>query len=110
MGGAQRVDDLHGLHLEGRAAVLAEHRTQRVENDARLGQVRRGALYEHVARRQRDLRWPEQARGTAQRQMRAPLSHCAPDRHHTLLPARMQDRMRTYRSVSLYKAALACAQ
>lgn len=58
MGGAQRVHDLHRLHLEGHCAVLAEHCAERVQHDARLGQVRRGALYEHVARRQGDLRAP----------------------------------------------------
>ena len=41
-------DGLHGLHGEGRVAVLAEHGDQRVQHDAGLRQVRGGHLEEDV--------------------------------------------------------------
>ena len=55
LGVAQRVNDLHRLHLEWGTAVLAEHGGHRVEHDVGLGQVGSRALDEHVPRVQRDL-------------------------------------------------------
>mmetsp|Transcript_24834 Transcript_24834/g.45387 ORF Transcript_24834/g.45387 Transcript_24834/m.45387 type:complete len:212 (-) Transcript_24834:463-1098(-) len=50
------VHHRHRLHRERRPAVLAEHGDHGVEHDVRFGQVRRGALDEHVSRVQGDAR------------------------------------------------------
>ena len=52
---AQRVDDLHRLHLKRHGGVLAKHGAHRRQHRARLAQVGGRALYEDVARGQRHL-------------------------------------------------------
>ena len=55
---AQRVYNLHWLHLERHGGVLAEHGAHGRQDRARLAQIGGRALYEDVARGQRHLRPP----------------------------------------------------
>jgi len=53
---SKAVDDLHRLHLKGRAAVLAEHGDHGVEHHLGLGQVGGRTLNEHVTGVEGDLK------------------------------------------------------